>query len=104
MPFLPRSRCPRCGSTYQGKCSCTRGTTAGRHHSMYGYRWQLASRSFLQMHRWCVDPYKVHQRKMFAQCVDHIVPHRGDLNLFWDLDNWQSLCNQCHSRKTRDGG
>ena len=24
--------------------------------------------------------------------VDHIVTHRGDLDLFWDSGNWQTLC------------
>ncbi|WP_435645121.1 HNH endonuclease [Butyricicoccus porcorum] len=35
-----------------------------------------------------------------ATVVDHIVPHRGDPKLFWDQTNWQSLCKQCHDRKT----
>lgn len=35
-----------------------------------------------------------------AQCVDHIVPHKGNLDLFWDVDNWQPLCNTCHNRKS----
>lgn len=39
--------------------------------------------------------------------VDHVVPHRGDKNLFWNArGNWQALCVSCHSRKTvkEDGG
>jgi 5-methylcytosine-specific restriction protein A len=38
--------------------------------------------------------------------VDHIVPHRGDLTVFWDRSRWQALCASCHGRKTaaRDGG
>ncbi len=38
--------------------------------------------------------------------VDHIIPHKGDMSLFWDPSNWQSLCHACHSRKTarEDGG
>ena len=32
--------------------------------------------------------------------VDHIQPHRGDLRLFLDPGNLQSLCHRCHSRKT----
>ena len=32
--------------------------------------------------------------------VDHIRPHCGDLRLFLDPDNLQSLCHSCHSRKT----
>jgi len=41
-----------------------------------------------------------------AQEVDHIIAHRGDMTLFWDTNNWASLCKPCHSRKTalQDGG
>ena len=36
-----------------------------------------------------------------AGCVDHIIPHEGDYERFWDETNWQSLCASCHARKTR---
>lgn len=35
-----------------------------------------------------------------ATDVDHIIPHRGNRELFWDTGNWQSLCHECHSRKS----
>lgn len=35
--------------------------------------------------------------------LDHIVPHRGDLDLFWDYSNLQGLCDAHHSAKTRRG-
>jgi len=35
-----------------------------------------------------------------ATVVDHIKPHRGNADLFFDMDNLQSLCKQCHDRKT----
>jgi len=28
--------------------------------------------------------------------ADHITPHRGDEGLFWDENNLQVLCKQCH--------
>jgi 5-methylcytosine-specific restriction enzyme A len=31
-----------------------------------------------------------------ATVVDHKIPHQGDLDLFSDPDNLQSLCKQCH--------
>ena len=34
-----------------------------------------------------------------AGVVDHITPHRGDMRLFWDEGNWQSLCNPHHVRE-----
>lgn len=36
-----------------------------------------------------------------ATDVDHVVPHKGDPELFWDDANWQSLCHRHHSQKTR---
>ncbi len=27
---------------------------------------------------------------------DHIVPHRGNVLLFWDENNLQTLCKRCH--------
>lgn len=32
--------------------------------------------------------------------VDHIIPHRGNKELFFDLNNLQILCKECHSIKT----
>jgi 5-methylcytosine-specific restriction enzyme A len=39
-----------------------------------------------------------------ATDTDHVVPHRGDQRLFWDVErNWQALCRTCHRRKTKAG-
>ena len=36
-----------------------------------------------------------------AKEVDHIIPHKGNMKLFWDSDNnWSPLCKSCHSKKT----
>ena len=35
--------------------------------------------------------------------ADHILPHRGDLALFWNRANLQGLCHACHARKTQRG-
>ena len=34
--------------------------------------------------------------------VDHVVPHKGDANLFYNTNNLQTLCHRCHSYKTRE--
>ncbi|HSH84369.1 MAG TPA: HNH endonuclease signature motif containing protein [Guyparkeria sp.] len=36
-----------------------------------------------------------------ATVVDHIVPHQGNKELFWDRSNWQPLCAPCHDRHKR---
>lgn len=73
----------------------------------YGRRWQKASKGFLLAHPLCADPFKDHGNAPRAAAVtDHIVPHKGDMGLFWNPKNWQPLCKACHDKKTakEDGG
>ena len=37
-------------------------------------------------------------RVVAATVVDHVKPHRGDVGLFYDAANVQSLCKPCHDR------
>ena len=73
--------------------------------SLYGRRWAAYAKSFLLANPLCVRCQQS-QADSPATVVDHIVPHRGDVALFWDADNHQSLCKRCHDRKTatEDGG
>lgn len=74
----------------------------------YGYKWQQARKMFLLAHPLCQCPDclegKVQLR--IATVVDHIIPHKGDMALFWDQNNWQSMSKPCHDKKTatEDGG
>ena len=36
-----------------------------------------------------------------ADTVDHVVPHRGNLQLFRDPSNLKGLCRSCHTEKTK---
>lgn len=65
----------------------------------YDSRWRSARSRFLKVNPLCV---KCKEEGKFnkATVVDHIKPHRGDKNLFWDETNWQSLCKSCHDKKT----
>lgn len=71
----------------------------------YGYRWQVARKGWLAKHPLCVV-CQAAGRVTAATDVDHRVPHRGDMVLFWDRSNWQGLCHPCHSVKSsaEDGG
>lgn len=62
----------------------------------YGYRWQRAREGYLRKHPLCRDCQQ-RDRITPATVVDHIKPHRGDMQLFWDPSNWQPLCATCHS-------
>lgn len=79
-----------------------RGTAAQRG---YDRRWRRYRFVYLAEHPWCVECLK---ESIYtpAKAVDHIIPHKGDMELFWDPKNHQGLCTSCHSRKTvrEDGG
>lgn len=72
----------------------------------YDSQWRKARLGWLRKHPLCAE----HERQGYvvqATEVDHIIPHKGDKDLFWDsTNNWQSLCKSCHSAKTvrEDGG
>ncbi|MCH2551259.1 MAG: HNH endonuclease [Alcanivorax sp.] len=61
----------------------------------YGRRWRKAREDFLAANPLCVFCQK-RGRVAAATVVDHIVPHRGDMKLFWRRSNWQALCKPCH--------
>lgn len=74
-----------------------RGTATERG---YNSRWRKARLTYLRQHPLCVHCER-EGRVTAATDVDHITPHRGDQELFWDAaNNWQPLCKSCHSRKT----
>ena len=61
----------------------------------YGAAWQRAREQFLRSSPLCV--MCSHEGKTTAATVvDHIKPHRGDAELFWDQGNWQPLCKTHH--------
>ena len=71
-------------------------------HRMY-YRkdWKIIRKTQLMKEPFCRECRRA-GRIVPATDVDHIVPHRGDLKLFYSADNLQSLCHTCHSRKTAE--
>ncbi|WP_366881176.1 HNH endonuclease [Halothiobacillus sp.] len=60
---------------------------------------------YLSLHPLCAACQR-HDRTVAASVVDHIKPHKGNRELFWDEHNWQGLCKPCHDVKTarEDGG
>ena len=71
----------------------------------YGARWRLLRHRHLSKEplcRECLSTNKI----TIATVVDHIIPHKGDMKLFYASDNRQSLCKFHHDTKTarEDGG
>jgi len=70
---------------------------------MYNRRWIKQRELFIQSNPLCIACENVGRVRPAAE-VDHIIAHKGDEVLFWDVNNWQALCKRCHSRKTvREG-
>lgn len=119
MPIASLKPCskPGCGAlTTGGRCERHRAQIqreqdqrrGSAHERGYGAKWQQASKAWLRVHPLCQCPEckSGELRMTIATVVDHITPHRGDMRLFWDSDNWQSMSKPCHDRKTarEDGG
>jgi len=72
-------------------------------HNLYGRKeWKSLRASQLKLQpmcQFCIERSKI----VPARIVDHIKPHKGDINLFHDPSNLQSLCKTCHdSAKQRE--
>ena len=65
----------------------------------YGRRWRKERLDFLHDNPLCVECHKVGAYEA-ATVVDHIVPFRGNEELQWNRNNWQSLCKPHHDWKT----
>jgi hypothetical protein len=67
-----------------------------------GRRWQRVRQLILARQPICPDPFGLHAGRVVpAAEVDHILPHRGQRELFWDASNLWALCCECHAEKTR---
>ena len=112
MPMKPKRPCryPGCaGFCEQGQVYCKehmewsddrlRGGAAFRG---YDRKWREARAAYLRRHPLCVS-CQTDGKLTPATVVDHVLPHRGDQRLFWDMNNWQALCKECHDRKTGSG-
>lgn len=67
---------------------------------LYGTKqWQSLRGNHLLAEPFCRQCAKQGER-VWATDVDHILDHKGNLELFYDPSNLQSLCHSCHSRKT----
>ncbi|HVL67188.1 MAG TPA: HNH endonuclease [Vicinamibacterales bacterium] len=128
MPTAPLKPCAQSGCeerVQSGRCAKHRGQArqasdrerGSAHERGYGSHWRKRSQAFLKRYRLCGDRpagrwpvgslCRAAGRVSVATVTDHVRPHKGDQDLFWDeLGNWQALCRDCHNAKTAtlDGG
>ena len=65
-------------------------------------RWAALRQQVWRANPLCVECAKAGRVEPWTD-LDHIVPHRGDLRLFWDVRNLQGLCASHHAAKTAGG-
>jgi len=76
------------------------------HNRLYdSVRWRKARKWFLANNPLCVM-CKAMGRDVAGTIVDHKKPHEGSYELFWSVDNWQTLCKTCHdsAKQIKDKG
>lgn len=109
MPVKPQRPC-----SYPG-CPClTNGRYCNKHQKeieskynktsrpfkkLYNSRWYKLRKQFLLRYPLC-EECKRDGVVIAAEVVDHVIPHKGNEQLFWDESNWQSLCKHHHDIKT----
>ena len=98
MPSRPPRICT-CGRVVAAgeRCACQRVRKAQHDRARpnanargYGSKWRTERAAFLAAHRVCV------RCGAASTVVNHKVPHRGDLKLFWRRSNWEPVCKPCH--------
>ena len=62
-------------------------------------RWKAIRLHILSKQPLCTQCMKT-KRITPATVVDHVNPHKGNEELFYDKANLQPLCKSCHDRKT----
>lgn len=68
----------------------------------YGRRWRKAAKHYLIDNPLCAVCAEA-GRVEAAVLVDHVLPAVKYPKLFWDRNNWQGLCRDCHGAKTGRG-
>lgn len=53
--------------------------------------------SFKCQHKGCGAFLKRGRTHQHSAVIHHLKPHKGDLDLFFDIDNLQAVCWSCHS-------
>lgn len=114
MPSKPLRPCtrPGCRNLCKGgrcdECRAKHGSESPRRapwrawslKQYTSYRWKQARKAFLIVHPICeCEECTAAGIVQPAEVVDHIKPHRGNAELFWDQSNWQAMAKRCHNKK-----
>jgi 5-methylcytosine-specific restriction enzyme A len=88
--FQPRR--PRQRFEVNAEADARRGSARDRG---YSHEFDRASVAFKFAHPLCLGCEAV-GRVQATEVTDHIVPHKGDMVIFWDQSRWQPACRFHH--------
>ena len=72
-----------------------------KHDRLYdSTRWRKVAKMFLDQNPLC-SPCLKSQRETPGTIVHHKIEHKGDIELFYNWDNLESVCASCHSGHIR---
>jgi len=109
MPYAAKTPCigaPTCPheGVYKGRCAeHARVQERSRYNAETRKRYSTEAWKTLRAIVLGQQPVCVECQRAPSTTVDHIVPHRGEYALFWDITNLAGMCRECHSRKTQRG-
>ena len=98
-PGCPELTSERYCSKHQKEIDKNYSKTSRPFKKLYNSRWRKLRKQFLKEHPLC-EECKREGIVTAAEVVDHVIPHKGNEELFWDESNWQSLCKHHHDAKT----
>ena len=61
----------------------------------YDAKWKAAAAEFKLRHPYCLGCAAL-GRKIATEVVDHVQPHKGDQEQFWNTSMWQAACRWHH--------
>lgn len=96
MPVRPpsfRPGGPRTRREVNRQVDKERGSAAARG---YDWAWAKESKAHREANPLCLY-CALDERITACTLVDHLYPHRGDRDLFWDRTYWVSCCAPCHN-------
>ena len=111
MPLAPLRYCAHPGCSQKvsfGRCQAHQPRERDRdnQHIRRWYRtarWAALRAQVMAAAPLCVECEKAGHVEPWTD-LDHIRPHYGRPELFWDTENLQGLCASHHTQKTRTGG
>ena len=109
MPLAPPRACPRPGCPNVQPCADHRhGETHAEESAARPWsrlydsaRWRRLSARVRSRQPVCESCKAAGHTPRPTRVTDHVIPHRGDLQLFYAESNLRAMCAECHNEKSR---